>query len=154
MDLLVSVGSLMLVIIADILLYFLVLRRTPPYIKNTAGSRCSDDCIVCSYAVIRHGTGHYVEYHFVRRKNGRYRLKYSVLDWIMTIIVWGGFGTMYVWLVYNEFDGIIRYPEVAVGYAAIGAGLASLGCLLTFSRITARIYFRRYRKQFVSRKKD
>jgi hypothetical protein len=43
-------------------------------------------------------------------------------------------------------DGILKYPEVALGYALIGIALVLLAGMLTASRVSARVYFRRVRK--------
>ncbi len=145
-DILLAFGGLFLLFLVLLGLRILIERKYPTYIKESLKGRLPDDCTVCSWALARHGSGHYLEYHFTKRKNGRYRLKFTVLDWILTVIVYGGFSALYIWLLYTQADGIRKYPEVAVGYALLGLALALLAVLLMFSRISARVYWGRVRK--------
>ena len=149
-DILLAFVGLFLLFLVLLGLRILIERKYPTYIKESLKGRLPDDCTVCAYAVFRHGHGRYLEYHFKKRKNGRYRLKYSVFDWIMTVIVWGGFLVLYIWLLYTQMDGIRKYPEVALGYALIGIALVLLAGMLTASRVSARWYFRRVRKRIRS----
>ena len=139
-------GGLLMFLLVLLVLRILVERKYPTYLKDSRKGMPPDDCTVCAWALARHGSGHYLEYHFTKRKNGRYRLKYSVLDRILTVIVYGGFSALYIWLLYTEADGIHKYPEVAVGYALLGLSLVLLAVLLMFPRISARVYWGRVRK--------
>ena len=139
-------GGLLLFLLVLLALRILAERKSPTHLKDSRKGRLPDDCTVCAWAIARHGSGHYLEYHFTKRKNGRYRLKYSVLDCVLTVIVYGGFSALYIWLLYTQADGIRKYTEVAAGYALLGLALALLAVLLMFSRISARVYWGRIRK--------
>ena len=146
-EILLAYGGLLLFLLVLLALRILAERKSPTHLKDSRKGRLPDDCTVCAWAIARHGSGHYLEYHFKKRKNGRYRLKYSVLDRILTVIVYGGFSALYIWLLYTEADGILKYPEVAVGYALLGLALVLLAALLMFPRIRARVYFRKISKE-------
>ena len=145
-EIILAYGGLLMFLLVLLVLRILAERKYPTYLKDSRKGRLPDDCTVCAWALARHGSEHYLEYHFTKSKNGRYRLKFTVLDWILTVIVYGGFSALYIWLLYTQADGIRKYPELAAGYALLGLALALLAVLLMFSRISARVYFRRVRK--------
>ena len=138
-EILLAYGGLLLFLLVLLALRILAERKSPTHLKDSRKGRLPDDA--------RHGSGHYLYSHFTKIKNGRYRLKYSALDRILTVIVYGGFSALYIWLLYTEADGILKYPEVAVGYALLGLALVLLAVLLMFPRISAKIYFRKISKE-------
>ena len=149
-ELLAAFGGLMLLFLVLLVLRILIERKYPTYIKETLKGRLPDDCTVCAYAVARLGHGQYQEYHFTKRKSGRYRLRYTAFNLIMTVIVVGGFSALYIWLLYTEMDGILKYLEVAFGYALIGLALVLLAAVLMAPRISARLYFRMVKKRYMN----
>ena len=146
---LLGCGGMLLCIGAVLAVYwFGIYRKNPPYLKNPAKGRLPEDCIVVSTGIGRHGVEHSLEYRFVKRKNGRYRMKYTVLSALFTLFVVGSFAALYAWILHREWGAIRKYPEVALGYAFIGIGFAALIVLFLLPQIAARIYFRRLLRDY------
>ena len=124
------------------------IQKNPPYLKNPAKGRLPEDCIVVSAGIGRHGVEHSLEYRFVKRKNGRYRMKYTVLSALLTLFVVGSFAALYAWILHLEWEAVCKYPEVALGYALLGVGFAGIVALLLLPQIAARIYFRRLLRDY------
>ena len=107
-----------------------------------------EDCIISVIGVARFGVTHEFQYHFVKRKSGRYRMKYTVLSALFTLFVVGSFAALYAWILHREWEAVCKYPEVALGYAFIGIGFAALIVLFLLPQIAARIYFRRLLRDY------
>ncbi len=148
-EMLLGCGGMLLCIGAVLAVYwFGIYRKNPPYLKNPAKGRLPEDCIISVIGVARFGVTHEFQYHFVKRKSGRYRMKYTVLSALFTLFVVGSFAALYAWILHREWGAIRKYPEVALGYAFIGIGFAALIVLFLLPQIAARIYFRRLLRDY------
>ena len=148
-EMLLGCGGMLLCIGAVFAVYgFGIYRKDPPYLKNPAKGRLPEDCIICVIGVAKFGVTHELQYHFVKRKSGRYRMKYTVGSALHTLFIVGMFAALYAWILHREWGAMCKYPEVALGYAFIGIGFAALIVLFLLPQIAARIYFRRLLRDY------
>ena len=120
-------------------------REHPPFIEKGENGKKNKECyIVFVWAVIPRGSGGYHQYNFVKRKNGKYRLKfYPVREWISGLL----FLSLYIWLIKNAWDSILKYPGTILPLYLLFliVWLNSL-ILLNSDTIVARICFHKYMK--------
>ena len=144
------------VVFAIYILFFILIiivnKDHPPFIeKGKTGKKNLECYIVSVWTVITRGPGTYRHYYFVKRKNGKYRLKfYSALEWISGL----GYLSFYIWMIENHWDSILKYPEMEIpSFLGIFLLFLSMWTALNNASIVARIYFHKYMKKHIKGKR-
>ena len=139
-------AELLVIELLGIFLIRKLLQKMPTYaVPGKRGER-PERVIVYAPYVVRHGTGGYMELHYVKNKRGRFRFRPSILDWFAWIFCGGIFlalavGLGYYWIT----EGMTSATEIAM-LCFIYVQLVLLYCVLNISRISARVYFHRLMK--------
>ena len=137
----------LLVIIIDFVLMMLIYHKNPPYVSKNDKNRYNDSISVFVYTIFRHGTSFYLEYIFIKRKNGKYRLRFSVFDFICVWLSMVAFVGLYVGLLIYNGHIITDYPDIGIPFfIALLITLVALYILINISRMVARIYFKKFIK--------
>lgn len=137
----------LVIYISIIVLIIIFNRKHPPFIEKEGGNKSSECYIVSVWTFIKGGHSAYREYYFVKRKNGKYRLKYSFFDWINWLIIMGVYLPLSIWIIEHQWNSISGYPKsLILSYIGILFLLAILLTILNNSKIVARIYFYKYMK--------
>lgn len=127
-------------------------KKHPPFIEKGETGKKNLECYSVSvWTVITKGPGGYHHYDFVKRKNGKYRLKfYPVLEWFGGVL----YLSFYIWMIEYHWDSILKYPEMEIPFF-LGIFLLFLSWLTILSNasIVARIYFHKYMKTHVKGKR-
>ena len=133
-----------------LILIFLMLKgfvkKYPPYIEKK--DKSSDTLIVHSPLVGRHGFFGYNAHSFIRRKNGKYRIKLSKLDLILTLLSILGFLALYIYIAYIMiYVGLLILDFIFILlWILISLFFAELFVWLHFSKFVSLIYFRKLLK--------
>ncbi len=126
-------------------------RKHPPFIEKGENGKKNQECYIVSVWTVGKGSAFYHQYHFVKRKNGKYRLKfYPVLEWFGGVLLL----SFYIWMIENHWDSILKYPEIDIPFF-LGFFLLLL-CMWTAlndASIVARIYFHKYLKKHIKGKR-
>ena len=131
----------MLVIIVSFMVHQLIVsKKKPPYIsENDAGH---DTVSVFVWTNKSRFTYYYREYIFVRRKNGKYRMKYRFHDVICIVVPLFqlSLGTFIIYCFKDEF---INHPDTYPALIGFFLWLISLVVFANYSKLEARICFRK-----------
>ncbi|MBO7530420.1 MAG: hypothetical protein J6T50_01305, partial [Lachnospiraceae bacterium] len=88
--------------------------------------------------------GMYIDYIFTKRKNGKYRLKYGVFDWVTTLVTVVPITGLYIFLLYGFSDSLKKYPDLIPAFIGLTIDLIMLTALFNNTKIRARIFFRNF----------
>ena len=120
----------------------LLLKKFPPYL--TKESKTSDNIIVYAPYVIRHGSGGYIDYIFVKRKNGKYRMKLSIIDLIVTSVTFIGWFGIYFYVIFsNKLNPNDITIEMVLLFILLFVVFATVFMMLHISKVIALIYFKK-----------
>ena len=130
---------------AVLVLRILLSVKNPPYI--TTDKRSKDIINVCTWE-LRKGGGFYRRFLFVKRKNGKYSLRYSTFDLFCLLVPLIGISAGVCLIVFYNLDGITEFPEIWIPFfIVLFISMAELYVFVIFSQIDARIHFRKYGKK-------
>lgn len=124
-------------------------RKHPPFIEKGETGKKNPECYIVSVWTVGKGSAFYLDYKFVKRKNGKYRLKfYPVLEWIV------GVAYLSLYIRFTDWDAILKYPKTLLPLDLV-LFLAWLDILIILDNapIVARIYFYKYMKKHVKGKR-
>lgn len=127
-------------------------KKRPPFIEKGETGKKNRECYSVSvWTVITKGPGGYHQYDFVKRKNGKYRLKiYSVLEWISGL----AYFSFYIWLIEYHWDAIMKYPKMEIpSFLGFFLLFLCMWAALNNASIVARIYFHKYMKTHIKGKR-
>lgn len=134
------------------ILIIIINKEHPPFIEKGETGKKNLECYSVSvWAVITGGHGGYHHYNFVKRKNGKYRLKfYPVLEWFGGVL----FLSLYIWIIKSHWDSILKYPEMEIpSFLGLFLLFLSMWTALNIDSIVARIYFHKYMKKQIKGKR-
>ena len=138
----------MLLVIVPFLIHRVILsKKKPPYFsENDAGH---ERISVYVWTPRSRRPDDYREYLFVRRKNGKYRMKLRFREVICIVIPVFQlcFGTFLISLFKDEF---IKHPDTIPALAGFFIWLISLIVFANYPQIEARIYFRKNIDDFLN----
>ena len=134
------------ILFIGIIFCYLNNKKWPPYIEKNFDSSCY---IVNVVTFVKYGHCSYMEYAFVKKKNGKYKLKYNVFDLITTIISFVVMGGIYSYIIIQVVKLMAEsFSMVSIIFCFVSL-LVILGflVLLHFPKIVARVYFRKHFKE-------
>ena len=126
-----------------IVISILTIKKYPPYIEKK--DKSSDCLIVHAPQIYFRSSISYNAYSFVKRKNGKYKLKPTVLQiiWFIlgVVVSFGGYG--FVVLIIGTVGSIPFDFSFLFAYLMIFLFFETLFLYWNFSMIVARIYFKK-----------
>ena len=136
-----------LLIIVPFMVHRLILsKRKPPYISENDSRHQTVSVFV--WSKILRMPWDYREYIFVRRKNGKYRMKYRFYDVICIVIPTFqlSLGTFIIYLFREEFT---KHPDAIPALVGFFLWLISLVVFPNYSQVEARICFRKNKDKYL-----
>lgn len=120
-------------------------RKHPPFIEKGEKGKKNPECYIVSvWYQLGKGSASYHQYKFVKRKNGKYRLKfYPILEWFGMVLVL----SLYIWVI--DLDVILKYPETLLLSLGLFLALLDLFILIDNAPIVARIFFHKCMKKYI-----
>ena len=145
-------------LIAQIVLFFLVfivpislmfrsaIKKYPPYIAKK--NKSFDELIVYVPLMGRFGCHGYTDHTFVKRKNGKYKLKLSVFSLIVTLVMLLFFICAYVFVIsaFWSSGGIVFDVMAIVLYIYLFIFFGIFYVWANFDKIVAKLYFKKLLK--------
>lgn len=135
--------------ILNIVLTIIINKKYPPFIVKNGKNL---DCYIVS--VCKSIDGHrYNHLFFVKRKNGKYRLKLidSFLEWFSGLLCL----SMYIFVTVILRDSILKYPKTTLLFHLFFfLLLLSIWIIVNQYSIIARIYFHKYMKKRIKGKRQ
>ena len=128
------------------LVYFLDVKKHPPYIEKQEIKPNFDCYIVYVLTFTGYGPNVYRGYDFVKKKNGKYGRKYDLADWLGIILSIGLIGFICSFLVYLNreiFSEPVNMGRIIFDLLVILYFIGYLG-LFHCAKIVARVYFRKH----------
>lgn len=138
----------MLIIIIPFLVHRVILsKRKPPYISENDDRH--DTVSVFVWSRVSRMPYDYHEYIFVRRKNGKYRMKYKFYDVICMVVPTFqlSLGTFIIYCFKDEF---IKHPDTIPALIGFFLWLISQVVFANYSQIEARMCFRKNRDDYLN----
>ena len=128
-------------------------KKYPPLIKKGDNKDKDDFYIVKTFTVARFGG--YIEHTIVKKKNGKYRLKYSILYILFIIFTVGILVGPVIWLFINYLINHVEPIDIKNILLFLFAFVftVALSAILHISVIVAWIYFNKYIKRQKSKKR-
>lgn len=128
---------------------YLANKKNPPYIEKRGNKDKPDFYIVKTIAAFKNGGCAYIGYTFVKKKNGKYRIKYSILDLFSIIFSVGVLEGLCIWMFVRYLINSVEPIDITSIIAAffLFVFMAVLLVLLHISKIVAYVYFRKYIKR-------
>lgn len=126
-------------------------KSHPPFIEKVENGKNPECYAVTVWTVTKPGWNGYHQYEFVKRKNGKYRLKfYPIFEWFGGI----GYLSLYIGVIADAWDSILKYPEtLLLPHLILFLAFMDVWFLLNNASIVARIYFYKYMKNPKNHKK-
>lgn len=126
-------------------------RKHPPFIEKGENDKKNRECYIVSVWTVGKGTAFYHQYDFVKRKNGKYRLKFwPVLEWFGGVLLL----SFYIWMIEYHWDMTLKYPEIGIPFFLfIFLLFLSWWTIVNNASIVARIYFHKYMKTHIKGKR-
>lgn len=124
-------------------------RKHPPFVEKGEKGKKNPECYIVSVWYQLGKMGHnYHQYKFVKRKNGKYRLKfYPVLECFVGVL----FLRFYIWVM--KWDLLLEYPETILPSLVLLLVLLDLFFVFDNAPIVARICFHKYMKTHIKGKR-
>jgi hypothetical protein len=129
--------------------YFLDVKKNTPYIEKQEIKPNLEGYIVNVLTFTGYGPNAYRGYTFIKKKNGKYGLKYDLGDWIGIILSVGLIGFLCSFLVYLNRE-IISEPidlNSIIFYMIVLLYFIGYLSLIHCAKIVARVYFKKYIKE-------
>ena len=128
-----------------LVLRILLSAKNPPYI--TTDKKSKEIINVCTWE-LRKGGGFYRKFLYIKRKNGKYSLKYSAFDLFCLLVPLIGISAALCLIVFYNLVGITEFTEIWIPFIIVlFFSLAELYAVVIFSYIEAGIHFRKYAKK-------
>ena len=131
---------------AAIFLFLFLQKRNPTYVAKNKKGKFPDSYTVSVWTFSKTTSGIYIDHIFTKRKNGKYRLRYGVFDWVTTILTVVPITAIIIYILYDSRDSLSKYPDLIPAYAALTVDLVLLAAVLNNTKIRARIFFRNFIK--------
>ena len=126
-------------------LLIILQKKNPTTIIKNKDKKYPDSYIVSVWNVSRFGAGCYCDYLFIKKKNGKYRMKYGIPEWFLTIMTVVPFTALYIWIVVKDWGTILKYPlELIPPYGILGILFILLVLLLNNGKLRVRLYFYKF----------
>ena len=123
-------------------------RKNPPYISGDDYDR--DEITVYAYSrILRSLPWDYRGYDFVKRKNGKYRMKLKAYD-VFSIVVPLFLSLIGIFIVFVCFGirRLVSKPDDIASILAFLVFLLLINALPNYSQIEARLFFRKTMKKY------
>ncbi|MBO4881904.1 MAG: hypothetical protein J5570_00135 [Lachnospiraceae bacterium] len=135
-----------LILISAIFLYLCLQKKNPASVAKNKKGKYPDSYTVSVWTFSRTVSGMYIDHIFTKRKNGKYRLKYGIFDWVTTLVTVVPMACIYIFLLYDFSDSLRKYPDMIPAFIGITIDLIMLTALFNNTKIRARIFFRNFIK--------
>jgi hypothetical protein len=131
-------------------IYYLDIKKRPPYVEKQKDKSNSDYYVVNVITFTGYGPNVYRGYSFVKNKDGEFRFKHDLSDWIGIILSTLMLGGIYVFVIIQnqKFSVDPINMKNIIFYLIVLLILLGYFALFHCSKIIARIYFRKHFKDF------
>ena len=133
-----------LILFSSIFLYLCLQKKNPPSVAKNKKGKYPDSYTVSVWTFSRSVSGMYIDHIFTKRKNGKYRLKYGVFDWVTTLVTVVPITGLYIFLLYGFSDSLKKYPDLIPAFIGLTIDLIMLTALFNNTKIRARIFIRNF----------
>lgn len=135
------------IVFAVVFLLLFLQKKYPTSIYKNKTGKNTGSYTVSVWFFGRHGSGFYYDFLFTKRKNGKYRLKYKILDWFTTLITVVPMGALCIWMIVCFWDTITKYPlEMIPLFLCAIIDIILLTMLLNNKKLRARLFFHKFSK--------
>ena len=136
------------VLVAFIICISLLLEKEyPSSIQKTNKGKMKDSYTVSVVAVAGIGSATYLDFIFTKRRNGKYRLRFGIFDWVIAIVCVVPTVALCGWIINDFWDKIFNNPIEMTSYAiVIILDILLLLVLLCNPIMRAIILFKRFKR--------